>query len=101
MHLFQKRFEGTLVNPQTFFEWKAKFDAEFAHLKVSREKDTGKLTGREMFMRDTSLIQSDLKFLEDSEGNAEIHVAGVIIIILCPTQNVRCNDYLCCRFQTI
>lgn len=67
--LFQKRFEGTLVNPETFFAWKASFDAEFAHLKTSRERDTGKLTGREMFMRDKTLVESDLKFLEDSEGN--------------------------------
>lgn len=63
----QKRFEGTLVNPETFFAWKAKFEAEFAHLKSSKEKETGKLTGREMFMRDTTLVESDLKFLEDSE----------------------------------
>lgn len=65
----QKRFEGTLVNPETFYAWKAKFDAEFAHLKAAREKDTGKLTGREMFMRDKTLIESDLKFLEDSEDS--------------------------------
>ncbi|KAE8747126.1 hypothetical protein FOCC_FOCC006124 [Frankliniella occidentalis] len=65
----RKRFEGTLVNPETFFAWKAKFDAEFAHLKVLKEKDTGKLTGRQMFMNDSTLVQSDLKFLEDSEDS--------------------------------
>ena len=49
--------------------WKAQFDAEFAKLKkAEREKDTGKLTGREMFMRDKTLYDSDLRFLEDSEG---------------------------------
>lgn len=65
----RKRFEGTLVTPESFFAWKKKFDAEFAHLKISREKVPGKLTGKEMFMNDTSLIQSDLKFLEDSEDS--------------------------------
>ena len=64
----QKRFEGTLVTPEAFYAWKAKFDAEFAHLK-KKEEVTGKLTGREMFMQDTTLVQSDLKFLEDTEDS--------------------------------
>lgn len=76
---FQKRFEGTLVNPDTFFAWKAKFDAEFAHLKISKEKDTGKLTGREMFLRDTTLVQSDLKFLEDTEGKVAQYLLSLCL----------------------
>lgn len=75
---FQKRFEGTLVTPESFYAWKAKFVAEFAHLKKAREEVTGKLTGREMFMQDTTLIQSDLKFLEESEGTA---VLTLIILV--------------------
>ncbi|CAL8125898.1 unnamed protein product [Orchesella dallaii] len=64
----QKRFEGTRVTIQTFIEWKTKFDAEMSILKRkevdSKEKDTSnkKLTGRELFMCDKTLNDSDLTF---------------------------------------
>lgn len=71
----QKRFEGTVVTLETFITWKAQFDKEMAHIifeekNKAKEKTAGKLTGREMFMQDTSLIESDLKFIEESGGDA-------------------------------
>ncbi|ELT96772.1 hypothetical protein CAPTEDRAFT_124119 [Capitella teleta] len=64
----RKRFEGTRVQIETFLVWKAGFDAEMAELKAlknSKVKDAPqKLTGKELFMRDHTLDDSDVKFLE-------------------------------------
>ena len=46
--------------------WKAKFDAEMASLKSHKEREEEgkrKLTGRELFMTDKTLNESDLTFL--------------------------------------
>lgn len=72
----RKRFEGTRVTIESFLAWKADFDAEVtdAKMKRTREKSAieGKLTGRQLFERDESLIESDLQFLE--EGDQDIKV---------------------------
>jgi hypothetical protein len=61
-----KRFEGTRVTVETFIKWKVKFDAEQAELiktvKVD-ETDVKKLTGRQLFEKDRSLYDSDIKFI--------------------------------------
>lgn len=64
---FQKRFEGTRVTVETFLTWKEKFDEEMGITKRREiaEREGKKLTGRELFMTDKTLDQSDLKFLED------------------------------------
>lgn len=72
----RKKFEGTCVSVETFLSWKTKFDAEMTELrrmKFSKE-ETGikKLTGRELFEKDRSLIESDLQFLQ--EGDEEVKV---------------------------
>jgi len=61
----QKRFEGTRVSVQTFIAWKTVFDAELRKKREQdsdkvRESDTKKLTGRELFLQDKTLIESDL-----------------------------------------
>ncbi|GLH10861.1 RWD domain-containing protein 1 [Gryllus bimaculatus] len=63
----RKRFEGTRVTVESFLAWKARFDAEFGHNKKQEKDDnaTKKLTGRELFLTDKTLNESDLKFLED------------------------------------
>ncbi|ODN03770.1 RWD domain-containing protein 1 [Orchesella cincta] len=69
-----KRFEGTRVTIQTFIEWKTKFDAEMAILRRKdfdiKEKETTnkKLTGRELFMCDKTLNDSDLTFDEGDDA---------------------------------
>lgn len=64
-----KRFEGTRVTVDSFMKWKLRFDSEMASLRErsgEKEKETGrKLTGRELFEKDTTLNESDLKFLEE------------------------------------
>ncbi|KAG9508937.1 RWD domain-containing protein 1, partial [Fragariocoptes setiger] len=78
----KKRFEGTPVTVESFLAWKAKFDAEMLKLKLEKNKLQGlddnqpigqrRLTGREMFELDKSLIESDLKFVEDlDQGQIE------------------------------
>lgn len=65
--LERKKFEGTRVTVETFIAWKLKFDAEMAELAARKNKemkkdDPNKLTGKEMFLRDKNLIDSDLNF---------------------------------------
>ena len=58
---------------ENFLRWKADFDAEITALKKpEREDKDKKLTGRELFMIDKSMIDSDLKFLE--EGGEVVRV---------------------------
>lgn len=54
---------------ETFLRWKAKFDEETGYTKRKEliEREGKKLTGKELFMTDKTLDQSDLKFLEDGE----------------------------------
>lgn len=66
-----KRFEGTRVTVETFMAWKMKFDAEMAELKrLKGLGDSGikKPTGKELFLSDNSMMDSDVKFLQ-SEGD--------------------------------
>lgn len=69
----KNKFHGTPVTVENFLRWKAEFDAEITALKKpEREDKDKKLTGRELFMVDKSMIESDLKFLE--EGGEVVRV---------------------------
>lgn len=81
----RKKFEGTRVSVETFMTWKTKFELDMG-ITERKEKilaETRKLTGRELFMQDNTLNESDLKFLMD---------AGE------PIENVRIDESL---FQNI
>ncbi|XP_077295206.1 RWD domain-containing protein 1 isoform X2 [Arctopsyche grandis] len=65
-----KRFEGTRVSVESFLAWKTNFEIETG-IVLRREKDlkdSRKLTGKELFLRDTTLNESDLKFLDDGDA---------------------------------
>ncbi|XP_014471394.1 PREDICTED: RWD domain-containing protein 1 [Dinoponera quadriceps] len=66
----RRRFEGTRVTVETFLSWKEKFDEEMGYKKRKElaEREGKKLTGRELFMTDKTLDQSDLKFLDDGDA---------------------------------
>ncbi|GFT53898.1 RWD domain-containing protein 1 [Nephila pilipes] len=66
----RNRFEGVRVTVESFMSWKVKFDLEMAELRKLQSKDetiSKKLTGRELFEKDQTLVDSDLKFLQDEE----------------------------------
>lgn len=74
----RKKLEGTKVTIESFLAWKAEFDAEmFAKKSVEaqakKEKEKVKKSGRELFMTDTTLNQSDVKFLAEA-GDVAITV---------------------------
>lgn len=66
----RKRFEGTRVTVETFMKWKNDFENDMGITKKREisEKESKKLSGRELFMRDVTLNESDLKFLEDGDN---------------------------------
>ena len=62
----KRKFHGTPVTIENFLAWKESFDAEMAALKKpEKEEKEKKLTGRELFLTDKTLNESDLKFLEE------------------------------------
>lgn len=71
----RKRFEGTRVTVETFMAWKKKFDAELAEerrLKGISDVVSKKPTGKELFLTDTSMNDSDVKFLQDEGDTLEV-----------------------------
>lgn len=54
---------------ESFLAWRKQFEIDMGiPAKREREgKDKTKLTGRELFLRDTTLNESDLKFLDDGK----------------------------------
>ncbi|EDV92733.1 RWD domain-containing protein 1 [Drosophila grimshawi] len=68
----RKKFEGTRVTVETFMKWKLEFE-ESTGITAKREKnnDCKKLTGRELFMCDNTLNDSDIKFLLEAGENIE------------------------------
>lgn len=72
----QKKFEGTRVTVETFLKWKTDYELEFGITEKKKEGAEGrKLTGRELFLTDTTLNESDIKFLlaaGDSIENVKI-----------------------------
>jgi len=71
----QKKFEGTRVTIETFLAWKTKFDAEVnenKRLRKEQDRLAKKPTGRELFMTDASLNDSDITFLQEEGDNVEV-----------------------------
>ena len=66
---FQKKLEGTKVTVESFMTWKKGFDEEKTAAKARESAEAaarlkGKLTGRQLFIKDASLIDSDVQFRE-------------------------------------
>ncbi|CAD6197855.1 unnamed protein product [Caenorhabditis auriculariae] len=72
----QKKFEGNIVTPESFKAWKVKFDNERKALTEKAEQDrlaalAGRLTGKELFLRDATLNLSDVALLDNA---AEVEI---------------------------
>ncbi|EAA08430.4 RWD domain-containing protein 1 [Anopheles arabiensis] len=68
-----KKFEGTRVTVESFMAWKLKFEQDMG-ITERKEKvaaEARKLTGRELFLSDNTLNESDLKFLMDAGESIE------------------------------
>lgn len=96
--LLQKRFEGTRVTVESFLRWKENFDAEMGHKKrqESVEHDGKKLTGRELFMTDKTLNQSDLKFLDDGNSR-QISLSLTLATNVDNLMRAICRRRRCCE----
>merc|ERR1711915_1003225 len=69
----RKKLEGTKVTIESFLAWKAEFDAEKdveRKAKEAAKKDKNKKSGRELFMTDKTLLESDIKFLAEAGDEA-------------------------------
>uniref|UniRef100_A0A336MZ64 CSON006670 protein n=1 Tax=Culicoides sonorensis TaxID=179676 RepID=A0A336MZ64_CULSO len=68
----RKRFEGTRVTVETFLKWRNEFEQDMGIAeKRSKDHSGGKLTGRELFLQDNTLNESDIKFLMEAGENIE------------------------------
>jgi hypothetical protein len=65
----RKKLEGTRVTIESFLAWKAEFDEDRLKKKLTIVKGT-KLSGRELFLTDNSLNDSDIKFLANTGDTA-------------------------------
>lgn len=70
----RKKFEGIRVTVESFLSWKAKFDLETSEVNKQQKDDVGvkKLTGRELFEKDRSLVDSDLQFLQEGDEGIKV-----------------------------
>ena len=56
---------------ETFLAWKDSFEREMNAMRAEKARQEAakrsKLSGRELFQKDNTLVDSDIKFLEDGE----------------------------------
>jgi hypothetical protein len=74
----RKKFEGTRVTVESFMAWRSKFEAEMDRLNkkemANKLELSKKLTGRQLFETNKSLIESDLQFLDESVDDVDFDV---------------------------
>jgi len=70
----RKKLEGTKVTIESFLKWKASFEEELLELKGKEKVKniTGKMTGKELFLNNDSLKDSDIQFLEAAGETVQV-----------------------------
>ena len=71
--ILEKKLVGTKVTVENFMAWRRDFDIKRLEGKKAK-KIEGKLTGRELFLQNSTLNESDLKFIS-AEENVEFDEA--------------------------
>ena len=73
--ILEKKLIGTKVTVESFMAWKTEFDLKRLKGKENKKKESSnKLTGKELFLQNSTLNESDLKFIS-SEENVEFDEA--------------------------
>ncbi|XP_063706956.1 RWD domain-containing protein 1 [Culicoides brevitarsis] len=68
----RKKFEGTRVTVESFLKWRKEFEIDMGIIeKRDKAQISGKLTGKELFLRDNTLNESDIKFLIEAGENID------------------------------
>lgn len=69
----RKRFEGTRVTVESFLTWRTQFEIDMgiAERKEKAALENKKLTGKELFLCDNTLNESDIKFLLEAGDSIE------------------------------
>ncbi|KAK6106336.1 RWD domain family protein [Brugia pahangi] len=72
----RKKLEGTRVTPEVFTAWKKKFDVEIRAVEekekwIHEVEGTKKLTGRQLFLRDSTLNLSDVALMQAAGNEIE------------------------------
>jgi hypothetical protein len=80
----RKKFEGTRVSVETFMRWRLEFEMDMgiSEKRAKENEANRKLTGRELFLKDQSLLDSDIRFLNengDSIDNVKIDESEYIL----------------------
>ena len=60
--------EGTKVTVESFLAWKAQFDAERLSKKEIVDASAKRLTGKELFLKNVTLNDSDIQFLNEGKN---------------------------------
>ena len=77
--------EGTKVTVESFMAWKAAFDEERLSKKEIVDVKEKRLTGKELFLQNISLNESDLQFL--TEGNKPFRNLVMLVYVICCAHN--------------
>ena len=65
--ILTKKLIGTKVTVENFMAWKTEFDLKRLQGKEVKKK-ADKLTGKELFLQNSTLNESDLKFISSEEN---------------------------------
>jgi RWD domain len=98
----RKRRDGTQVTVENFMAWRLKFEKEMELKKKLEEEasggsatakvEKGRLTGKQMFLEDSSLAMSDMQALDDADRTGTSVVPGINEALLFLEGDVPSDD---------
>ena len=73
--------EGTKVTVESFLAWKAQFDAERLSKKEIVDASAKRLTGKELFLKNVTLNDSDIQFLNEGKNIVKWQLYNFMLIL--------------------